>query len=125
MVITDPHYFENTNSSCLQKARHITTDPSKNSRSHLKGKLLLIIDWGTVTEFLYETYSIYVYEHENPVDYEPYEERKSKSNQEIIQKYIARHKEKNTDASHKAIPEEIIACNPHEYSAEKITAQYL
>lgn len=125
MVITDPHYFENTNSSCIQEVRNLTTDPGKDSSSLLEGKLLMIINWGTVTEFLYETYSVYVYSHNKPIDYETYERRNSKSNEQIIQEYINRHKEGESDASHTAIPENIIACNPHEYPVEKLTAQYI
>lgn len=104
-LITDSHYFKNTNKS--KTYRH-------------SGKLLLIADWDPTLEFVYETYSIFVYENEtNNVVTE--KERSNKPNQQIIQEYLDHYL--NPKDRQTRLPKDIIACNPQEYPQEKIVLQ--
>lgn len=107
-ILTDPKYFENTRLS-LTKTQ--------------AGRLLLVVDWDPTIEFIYETYSVFVYDNNtNQVTKE--KDRLDKTNKEIIKEYIKYYKRDNPP-TYKRKPEKILAMNPEEYPPEAVLSQML
>lgn len=122
--ITDPHFFKNTHKAVIRKSYKNTTEPHKNRPNQLKGKLLLIVDWRPTIEFIYETYSIFAYEN-NTIEITKEKQRTEQTNEEVIQEYIERYRGEHLPKDIKRKPDIIIACNPEEYSKEKLLSQVM
>jgi hypothetical protein len=109
----DPHYFENTEASHVRPIQGECGETDS-----LSDPLLLAVKWDNMTEFIYSSYSIFIYN--TSIEVQPYEERKSEQDEAIIQKFIDFFKS-NDNPDIKGI----LACNPNKYPIEKLTGQFI
>lgn len=118
--LTDNHYFENTEESKITPIQTKNTSPKP-----LEGKLLLVIQWDHMTEFIYETHSVLT--QPQVVEVQPYPEREDKTPEEICEEYIQLDKQHREGQISETKPQiqKILACNPDAYSVEEITSQYI
>lgn len=115
-IQTDEHYFQNTEKSQIRPVQGRDTEKSQPT---LQQPLLIILKWDNMTEFVYKTHSVFV--QEGIIEVQPYEERENETAEDIIHHYIELEKLQETDPK----IQDIIACNPHHYSIEKLTSQYI